>query len=244
MPSMTRKGNRPATTQKAPRRKSKATETLEAFPVREPFTTIAQVNEYLGGEHIVCLLCGKKLKALATHLLKVHEVSADTYRDRYGIPWTFGLIPAVSREKISRAQKVRWDNGTSPILGYQGENARGRTLNAPRRPAQEATRRLNREKLETMKPVECRCACGKPFTKGPHSMTKKVCDDCYRAKSPWRFMRSVEVPCDQCGATFEKGPTSKRGTCPDCVKNAKQERKNARRRTGRPLGRPGHRPKN
>lgn len=231
MPRMTRRGDKAATPQKAPRRKGRPTETLEAYPILEPFTTMDQVRTYLDGTCITCLLCGKKLKALASHLWKVHGIGPDVYRERYGIPWTFGLVPSATKDKIVRAQKARVANGTCPILSPTGQaEARELARHTQRRPAQVATQELNRAKLEAVQPVEGRCTCGKSFTKGPHSMKKTLCDECYRAKYPWATLKEVEFTCEACGASGTKGPTSKRTTCRECIKKAHRERKNARRR--------------
>lgn len=241
MPQMKRNKDKVATTQKAPHRKMTVRTPIGIYPVMEPFTSIAQVDEYLAGEYITCLLCGKKLKALATHLVKIHGIGADDYRLRYGIPWSYGLVPAISSDKIARAQKMRWDNGTSPLLGFQDGEARLKSHKIRPRKISEAVRKQRKERLESLESVVCRCPCGESFTRGPHSMTKSICDKCYRVRNPWRFIKSVEFLCDRCGEIYTKGPTSKRSRCPGCNKQAKQERKNVQRRTGRRRGRPSKR---
>jgi hypothetical protein len=73
-----------------------------------PFTTVAQVSRYLGGKIITCLLCGRRLQRLGSHLESKHGMSADDYRVQFGIPWTRSLTSAPSRAKSrwGRTRKV------------------------------------------------------------------------------------------------------------------------------------------
>jgi hypothetical protein len=64
------------------------------------FQTLDDVRDYLSGEHIECLICGKKLQRLQRMHLALHGLNADGYRERFGIPWTFSLTSAPSRAKM------------------------------------------------------------------------------------------------------------------------------------------------
>jgi len=78
------------------RRKS----TLPGFPWQGKFTTKKDIEQYFSNpDGIQCLLCGRIHKALGKHLLMVHGVSHEEYRDRYGLPWRRGLV---SRELSNR----------------------------------------------------------------------------------------------------------------------------------------------
>ncbi len=57
------------------------------YPVERVFQTMEEVDAYLSGDRITCLLCGKQLRRLAVHLPKVHNMTGDDYRTKYGIPW-------------------------------------------------------------------------------------------------------------------------------------------------------------
>lgn len=65
------------------------------------FSTLDQVREYLSGDKIRCLVCGKNLRRLQHKHLAMHDLDADSYRERYGIPWTFSLTSAPSRQATS-----------------------------------------------------------------------------------------------------------------------------------------------
>src|SRR3954453_19765292 len=65
------------------------------------FTTMEEVRNYLSGQDITCLICGKRMQRIQyLHLLK-HDLDADGYRERFGIPWSYSLTSAPSR-KASR----------------------------------------------------------------------------------------------------------------------------------------------
>lgn len=67
----------------------------------EPFETMDQVREYVSGDRIQCLVCGRFFKRLQfMHLLR-HNMNADDYRAAFGIPWSTSLTSAVSREASS-----------------------------------------------------------------------------------------------------------------------------------------------
>ena len=77
----------------------------------EPFKTKKEVDEYLDGTRIECLICGRLLKSLATHLVRVHTISVDEYKRQYGIPWCRGLICSASSEKCKESVRKRIKSG-------------------------------------------------------------------------------------------------------------------------------------
>lgn len=69
----------------------------------EPFQTMQEVDDYLSGNVIVCLVCGKRLQRLNIHLQKTHNITPDEYRRQFGIPSTRSLTSAPSRAKSGAA---------------------------------------------------------------------------------------------------------------------------------------------
>jgi len=65
----------------------------DGFPVNEPFASLQAIRDYLSGDRITCLICGNDKIGLATHL-KVHGMTADTYKAQYNIPLSYALIGA------------------------------------------------------------------------------------------------------------------------------------------------------
>lgn len=61
------------------------------------FTTAKQVDDYLSGDRIKCLLCGRSFKMLSTHIWQKHDMSVDDYREEFGIPWSRSLTGQATR---------------------------------------------------------------------------------------------------------------------------------------------------
>jgi hypothetical protein len=65
------------------------------------FQTMAEVNEYLSGNRIQCLVCGKYFLRLQCLHLRTHGMTADQYREEFGILWNRSLTSAPSRKATS-----------------------------------------------------------------------------------------------------------------------------------------------
>ena len=67
-------------------------------PMTPPvFRTRKEIERYFGGKTIKCLICGRRFQRLGFHLATKHDMSADDYRGRFGLPWSRGLTSAASR---------------------------------------------------------------------------------------------------------------------------------------------------
>jgi hypothetical protein len=64
--------------------------TPQAFKARR------DIERYFSGDTIECLICGRHFKRLQTHLAAKHDMAADEYKKRFGLPWTRGLTSATS----------------------------------------------------------------------------------------------------------------------------------------------------
>jgi ROS/MUCR transcriptional regulator protein len=62
----------------------------------QAFKTRRDIERYFSGDTIECLICGRHLKRLQTHLAAKHGMAADDYKKRFGLPWTRGLTSATS----------------------------------------------------------------------------------------------------------------------------------------------------
>lgn len=89
-----------------PQQKARARRVVApGFPREEPFTTWGEAEEYLAGETIVCLLCGRSMGKLGNHLKSIHGVSVEEYRVRYNISAAHGLTSR--KTAAAYAQAVR-----------------------------------------------------------------------------------------------------------------------------------------
>jgi hypothetical protein len=84
------------------------------------FRTRQQVECYFGGETIECLLCGKNFRKLNVHLFHKHAMSADEYKERFGLPWTRGLTSAASHARAAKS----WTKGRRHQQSRTAKNAR------------------------------------------------------------------------------------------------------------------------
>lgn len=84
---------------------------LPGFPIETPFSSILGVREYLRGDRIICLRCGKPYKKLGNHLLKIHGMQMDEYKALYKIPWTYSLICPESSRNYKQASEIQVRTG-------------------------------------------------------------------------------------------------------------------------------------
>lgn len=81
--------------------------TLPGYPVPAGPLTGEQIDKYLSGDTIVCLLCGKNYRRLGgPHLEKIHGVSVEEYQDRYAIPYSRGLVSSSCRDRYAESAKA------------------------------------------------------------------------------------------------------------------------------------------
>lgn len=94
------KGTRPLRNKMraAARRKSYA-----GFPIPPRAFTADEVDHYLSGETITCMLCGRGFRRLGGHLQAIHQVTEDDYRAMYGLPWSRGLTGTLAHDNYSAA---------------------------------------------------------------------------------------------------------------------------------------------
>lgn len=85
---------------------------MPGFPVTEKFLTHEEVHEYLSGDRITCLRCGKSYRSLGNHL-RVHGWTEEQYREFYGLPWTIGLSCRGTREKHRVAGRKNVEKGVA-----------------------------------------------------------------------------------------------------------------------------------
>jgi hypothetical protein len=80
---------------------------MPGYPVEKPFETREEVNNYLNSDRLICLLCGKTYKSLCTHV-RVHGITADDYKEKYGLPFGCGLTCESTRKmNIKHGQRLR-----------------------------------------------------------------------------------------------------------------------------------------
>lgn len=120
-------------TQRAARKRAARRKVFDGFPIHEPFKSIEDVREYLSGDRVICLLCGKSYKKLGgIHLQKIHGITEDQYREKYNIPWTYGLVCSATSENYRNAAKRRIKEGDFLFAIMSGEE-HAKMVNKPKR---------------------------------------------------------------------------------------------------------------
>ena len=146
--------------------------------MHKKFKSLDEVRAYVSGETIQCLVCGKHLRRLQFKHLESHGMTADDYRERFGIPWNTSLTSAPSRaatgksvspERIEAFKQVRKTRGTT------------------RRPSAPAVR--NAWKASAAK--------GRYFAKQP---VKTSCDKCGALVKTTALTAVQPIHCDQCAS--------------------------------------------
>lgn len=89
------------------------------YPKEFVFSNVEELNNYLNSEKITCLLCGKKFKSLGHHIMGIHQMSVDDYKEKYGIPFTRGLTSESTTLKHTINAKKKVEQG---VLRSTAEN--------------------------------------------------------------------------------------------------------------------------
>lgn len=77
----------------------------ESFPAPAAPMTSEQIESYFSGDTIICLMCGKNYRNVGIHLSAVHQMTPREYKDRYGLPYSRGLISDESKAVKSSVGK-------------------------------------------------------------------------------------------------------------------------------------------
>lgn len=156
---------------------------LPGYPWDGRFESVDQVEEYLGGDLIRCLLCGKMYRSVGLHL-SIHEITVDEYKLRYNIPYKYGLECDETRQLHSQGVERR--GGIEKIIGEYFR--KGLPAIRRRKPCDMILQGW-RKRLETVNATSERqkiCSqCGRQTTRKGAAALKDhcVCGSCrYRSK--------------------------------------------------------------
>ncbi|QEE85956.1 MucR family transcriptional regulator [Acetobacter oryzoeni] len=95
-----------------------------------PFASRADVDAYLNGEDIECLLCGRRFLILSgKHLKSIHGVTSNEYRKMFCIPAGRGLAGSIYRKQRSDIARNLHNTGrinANPKVASDAARASGR----------------------------------------------------------------------------------------------------------------------
>ncbi len=92
------------------------------YPVQ--FHSIAEVDAWLDGERLLCPRCGERFEHLGRHLSASHDMSADEFRELYGIPHNRGLVGARLKKHLVARQRLRLLRDSSHRAKFVGAQRR------------------------------------------------------------------------------------------------------------------------
>lgn len=95
-------GGSPVNNRLAKRRAARR-KVFDGYPWEGRFASKQEVEEYLSKDRLICLLCGRAFRKLGGHLLSIHQMDVDQYRERYGIRFGDGLATPESKLKMAQA---------------------------------------------------------------------------------------------------------------------------------------------
>lgn len=71
-------------------RRQRIARVLPGFPA-QPFKSLDDVEAHVGGEKVVCLMCGKEYENVLRHVSATHGLDGSEYRHRFNIPAKYSL---------------------------------------------------------------------------------------------------------------------------------------------------------
>jgi len=131
----------PSFMQKLPKKDSRP------FGSRGKFSTMKELQNYFEENELTCLLCGKPCVQLVAHIGPAHGLSADDYKEQFGIPWTYGLAGKAFRRRCSLRMKALRRRGGLAVAPSPGHIRRLVAAAKKRRPPVQAVRDDSRRKL-------------------------------------------------------------------------------------------------
>ena len=158
----------------------------------EPFQTMEEVDAYLSGNSIQCLVCGKQLQRLNLHVQRLHNLSFDEYRSRFGIPAGRSLTSAPSRAKSGAAMTPERIALLKSLDVGHHPNARRGSWSRGRVPAVVNLWKKNAEtgRYFARQPVVVPCAtCGCPMSVTALGATQPI--RCMTCTTPGAFKARV-----------------------------------------------------
>ncbi len=83
---------------------------LQSGETEETGTTVQPAvnpRRSIGRDHLVCLVCGRKQKALKRHLAKAHDLTPEQYREMFGLRPDYPMVaPNTSKRRSEIARSI------------------------------------------------------------------------------------------------------------------------------------------
>ena len=146
----------------------------DGFPKKEIFSSHKEIQEYFSGDELTCLLCGNGFDSLPAHLASIHDITADFYKEMFGLPFSRGLVTDQLHDKLSKDCIERGIGKDKEFM----EAARGKICHEKIRPINKVIKKYCNDKL------------GSAVKNSPNQIAKRT--------------NLVNASCSLCGNTLER----------------------------------------
>jgi len=101
---------------------------LQTGETEESTTTVQPAvnpRRSIGRDHLVCLVCGRKQKALKRHLAKAHDLTPEQYREMFGLRPDYPMVaPNTSKRRSEIARSIGLGRREGDGEGAEDDNSR------------------------------------------------------------------------------------------------------------------------
>ena len=172
------------------------------------------VMKEIGGK-VVCHICGKKFHHLGAHVVATHEITADDYRDEFGLNRTTGLISdALAAKRTMQVYQMRsagvfTSGGFQPGVSWKGHKHGPRSLEAMCNTARQENlvriQKISAARAKAQRRLLTCKVCGVEFYRTPNqghgARAPKTC-----SKPCFRALRSATAKAQRLGIDVKSWP--------------------------------------
>jgi predicted transcriptional regulator len=111
---------------------------------------VVSVRRSVQRDHLVCLICGKKLKSLRRHLTVAHDLTPSGYRETFALKRDYPIVaPAYAEQRSEVARRTGLGRRGEPEPALAPQEEAGPEPSAAPAPPEPARRRRGTRKAET-----------------------------------------------------------------------------------------------
>jgi predicted transcriptional regulator len=97
-----------------------------AQPIAEVHEPAVPIKQSVKKDYLVCLECGKQFKALKRHLRNEHDMTAEEYRTKWGLPRDYPTVAPNYAEVRSNMAKAMGLGRKAPAAAKKSASKRSR----------------------------------------------------------------------------------------------------------------------
>ena len=157
--------------------------------------TAEELQQYLSGDKIQCLECGRWYRNVNSHLASSNCISKSDYYKKFGIPINTPLAAEDLRASVGKRTKEAWDNGD--IYNYNFQAARERKGNYLKELVDSQCRRCDK----SIKVARMVHNCGNGYCEPCKVVNKKEASKRNYQREMKKFQKAI---CTYCKKEYDK----------------------------------------